>query len=291
MTLYCIAIRRAMYRYKQAEKLENVTNFKQLYQYMGGTLNDYVDHINSQSSRGPVKSFLPPSPDGTPYADEAVVQSWWNAVGLLNADAGAFLDQSIKLGMDKPIAMFSRAAISINIGTPDEYQRAIDLLGQVIIRNSELMLLRSQGVPVEDTISIENAYNQKALAFMNLERYKEAEEHFILAIDSNPMLWQAYINLATMYFDVNQPQKAKEMLVIGSKVYHQAVAGPLHLSFMIQLGFAEELMHNYQTAYEHYEQGMQLVEEFKRTGYPYDQSHAAKLINNLNNLSEFLKSK
>lgn len=36
---------RAMYRYKQAERLENATNFKLLYQYMGGTLSDYVTHL------------------------------------------------------------------------------------------------------------------------------------------------------------------------------------------------------------------------------------------------------
>lgn len=38
-----------MYRFKQAERLEKSTDFKLLYQYMGGTLNDYVINLSSRS--------------------------------------------------------------------------------------------------------------------------------------------------------------------------------------------------------------------------------------------------
>ena len=41
-----------MYRYKQAEQLQNVTNFKLLYQYMGGTLNDFADYLRTRSGTG-----------------------------------------------------------------------------------------------------------------------------------------------------------------------------------------------------------------------------------------------
>jgi tetratricopeptide (TPR) repeat protein len=278
-----------MYRFKQAELLKDKTNSKLLYQYMGGTLNDYVLHLTTQSGQGPVSSFLPPAQEGsTPFSHDDIIDAWRSAIDLLAEDAGALLDQSMHLGMDKPIALFARAAISINIGTREELERAVDLLEAVIKKNKELSALEKQGVPVEDTISIENAYNQRALALMNLKRYEEAESHFIMAAEINPLLWESYINLGSLYFETNRPEMAKEVLHVGSLMYQKSTDGPLHLTFMIQLGYAEELQGHYQLAYDYYNKGLQLVQEFVLGGFHYDQNHAVKLQNNADKMLKLL---
>lgn len=189
----------------------------------------------------------------------------------------------MQLGMDKPIALFSRASLAINRGTQEDFQLAVDLLEVVITKNKELMLLEQQGVPVEDTISLENAYNQRALALLSLKRYKEAEEHFLLAITTRPLLWEAYINLATLYFEMNKLESAKEVLITGAKMYSQAESGPLHLTFMIQQGYAEELLGDYAAAVEFYSQGVRLVEEWEMSGKGFEKSHADQLQRNLKN--------
>ena len=193
--------------------------------------------------------------------------------------------------MDKPIALFARAAIAINSGTPEDFQCAVHLLEQVITRNKELMALEQQGVPVEDTIALENAYNQRALALLSLKRYAEAEEHFLLAVEQKPGLWEAYINLATLYFETHRPSAAKEVLFVGRDRYTESTSGPVHLTFLIQLGYAEELLGDMASAAEHYAHGLQLVEECQRTGHPYDQNHAMKLQHNWEHVQSLLRLK
>ena len=280
-----------MYRYKQAERLEANTNFKLLYQYMGGTLNDYVIFLTAQSSRGPSSSFLPAAPGGGSrggHSEADLLAAWSSAVSSLTADAGLLLDAAMSLGMHTPIALFARAAIALSIGTPEECQRAVDLLAEVIEKNNELTALEGQGVPVEDTISVENAYNQRALALMSLQRHEEAERHFMLAVEAQPLLWEAYINLASLYFEINRVGEAQEVLRAGAQAYARSVGGPLHLTFMIQLGFAEELLGHYRLAYEQYREGVSLVQEFRREGLQYDVSHAVKLQNNADNMLALL---
>ena len=281
-----------MYRYKEAEKIQKGTNFKLLYQYMGGTLNDYITYIvKGSAQQGPIESFLPMLNGETKHDENVIVDAWWRAVDILRDDAGMLLDQSINLGMDKPRALFSRAAVSILIGTPEEYERAVDLLTKAIISNEKLRKLEEQGVPVEDTISQENAYNQLGLAYLSLGKFTQSEENFIIAIDMKPQLWEAYVNLGSLYFEANRFKEAKEVLLTGMKMYKQSVEGPVHLSFMIQLGFAEELLKNYDSSLQYYENGLKLVEEYDSGGYTYDQNHVTKLRGNIERVRKLLHSK
>lgn len=273
---------KSQYRFKQAERLNTTTDFKLLYQYMGSTLNDYIERVKKRSGRGPTSTFLPTMTNGSSYSEADVLDAWWRAIDLLQEHAGFLLDYSISLGMDKPRVLFSRASTSIMMNTPEEYEKAVELLKKALEKNSELQKLMKQGVPVEDMISLENAHNQLGLALLSLERFEEAEENFLLAIEHKPELWESYINLGSLYFGVNNPQRAKEVVTLGKKMYQQNKKGPVHLSFMIQLGYAEELLGNLEGAYEFYNQGIQLVEEFAREGYDFDLNHVNRLHDSRN---------
>lgn len=216
------------------------------------------------------------------------IDAWHRAIEELTSDAATLLDQSLTLGMNKPIALFSRASISLSIGTPAELQRAVELLDTVIQQNSHLLKLKAQGVPVEDTIAMENAYNQRALALMGLGRNLEAKEDFLLAVEINPKLWEGYINLASLYFEINDASTAKRVLETGAEVYKSTVAGPLHLTFLIQLGYAEELVGKYPQALMYYQRGLEVVEECRTGGWTYDASHENKLKNNARKMERML---
>ena len=128
----------------------------------------------------------------------------------LRAEAISYSERAVALGFDAPNNLHLIGSMAMELG---QYEKSVHYLKTAVEKSLELRTFRrgSTHVAVEDDINFPYTYNQLGLVYQTLGQVDKAIEAFQKGLEVDPGTIQIITNLGSLYREINQLEKAKEV--------------------------------------------------------------------------------